>query len=59
MSRQGEPRVIFTLLGVLMLGILDNGLTQMKVDSYTREILVGVIVIAAVSVATLSQRRGA
>lgn len=59
MSRQGEPRVIFTLLGVLMLGILDNGLTQMKVDSYTREILVGVIVIAAVAVATLSQRRAA
>lgn len=59
MSRHGEPRVIFTLLGVLMLGVLDNGLTQMKVDSYTREILVGVIVIAAVSIATLSQRRGA
>lgn len=58
MSRQGEPRVIFTLLGVLMLGILDNGLTQLKVDSYTREILVGAIVIVAVSVATLSQRRG-
>lgn len=58
MSRQGEPRVIFTLLGVLMLGIIDNGLTQLKVDSYTREILVGVIVICAVSISTLSQRRG-
>lgn len=57
MSRQGEPRVIFTLLGVLMLGILDNGLTQLKVDSYTREILVGAIVISAVAVATLSQKR--
>ena len=57
MSRQSEPRVLYTLLGVLMLGILDNGLTQLKVDSYVREILVGVIVIAAVSVATLSRRR--
>ncbi|WBU61704.1 ABC transporter permease [Paracoccus albus] len=57
MSRQSEPRVFYTLLGVLMLGILDNGLTQLKVDSYVREILVGVIVIAAVSVATLSRRR--
>lgn len=56
MSRQGEPRVLFTLVGVLMLGILDNGLTQMKVDSYIREILVGVIVILAVGVAVLTKR---
>ena len=57
MSRRGEPRVIFTLIGVLMLGILDNGLTQMQVDSYVREILVGLIVIAAVAVASLSKAR--
>ena len=57
MSRQGEPRVAYTLVGVLVLGILDNGLTQMRVDSYVREVLVGMIVIAAVAVATLSQRR--
>jgi ribose transport system permease protein len=57
MSRQGEPRVPFTLIGVLMLGILDNGLTQMKVDSYVREMLVGLIVIAAVAVASISKAR--
>lgn len=57
MSRRGEPRVLFTLVGVLMLGILDNGLTQLKVDSYIREILVGLIVIAAVGVASLSKTR--
>jgi ribose transport system permease protein len=57
MSRQGEPRVIFTLVGVLILGILDNGLTQMQVDSYIREILVGVIVIAAVAIASFSKNR--
>jgi ribose transport system permease protein len=57
MSRQGEPRVMYTLVGVLMLGILDNGLTQMQVDSYIREILVGLIVIAAVAVASFSKKR--
>ena len=56
MSRQGEPRVIYTLIGVLILGILDNGLTQMQVDSYIREILVGLIVIAAVAIASISKR---
>lgn len=56
MSRQGEPRVLFTLVGVLLLGILDNGLTQMKVDSYVREILVGAIVIASVASASFSKK---
>lgn len=57
MSRHGEPRVLFTLVGVLMLGVLDNGLTQMKVDSYVREILVGVIVILSVGMAVLTKRQ--
>lgn len=57
MSRQGEPRVIYTLVGVLLLGILDNGLTQLQVNSYVREILVGLIVIGAVAMATLSGKR--
>jgi len=58
MSRQGEPRVLYTLVGVLMLGVLDNGLTQLRVDSYVREILVGLIVIGAVATAAFSRRRG-
>ncbi len=57
MSRQGEPRVLYTLVGVLMLGILDNGLTQLNVDSYVREMLVGLIVICAVAMASLSTQR--
>lgn len=57
MSRQGEPRVIYTLVGVLFLGILDNGLTQMQVDSYIREILVGLIVITAVAIASFATQR--
>ena len=36
MSEEGEPRILATVIGVLILGVLDNGLTQMSVDSYVR-----------------------
>ena len=56
MSEEGEPRVLYTLVGVLILGVLDNGLTQMSVDSYVREILVGAIVIAAVAFSSITKQ---
>ena len=59
MSRRGEPKVVYTLVGVLILGVLDNCMTQLRVDSYVREIFVGLIVLAAVAVASLSKRRNA
>ena len=59
MSRRGEPKVVYTLVGVLILGVLDNGMTQLRVDSYVREIFVGLIVLAAVAVASLSKRLNA
>ncbi len=59
MSRRGEPKVVYTLVGVLILGVLDNGMTQLRVDSYVREIFVGLIVLAAVAVASISKRRNA
>ncbi len=56
MSEEGEPQVIGTFLGVLILGVLDNGLTQMQVDSYVREMLVGAIIVAAVASSGLGRR---
>ena len=56
-SRHGEPRVLNTLIGVLMIGILSNGLTQLSVDSYVRDILVGTIIIAAVAVGSVERLR--
>ncbi|WP_306261274.1 ABC transporter permease [Pararhizobium sp. IMCC21322] len=56
MSEEGEPRVLYSLIGVLILGILDNGLTQMSVDSYIREILVGAIIVTAVAFSSISKQ---
>ena len=57
MSEEGEPRVLNTLVGVLILGVLDNGLTQLSVDSYIREILVGAIVISAVAFSSITKQK--
>ena len=57
MGRQGEPRVLYTLVGILILGVLDNGLTQLSVDSYVRELLVGGIVLSAVALSSVGSRR--
>ncbi|MBK1794778.1 ABC transporter permease [Devosia sp. WQ 349] len=57
MSRHGEPRILATVVGVLVLGVLDNGLTQMSVDSYIRQILVGALILLAVGLGSLSKAR--
>jgi len=57
MSEEGQPRVPFTLFGVLMLGVLGNGLTQLDVDSYVRDIITGSIIIVAVAAGSLGRAR--
>lgn len=57
MSEGGEPRILATVVGVLILGVLDNGLTQMSVDSYVRQVLVGAIILLAVAASSLSKGR--
>lgn len=57
MSRHGEPRVLYTFAGVVILGILSNGLTQLSVDSYVRDILIGSIIVASVAVSSIEKLR--
>jgi ribose transport system permease protein len=56
-GRHGEPRVLSTLVGVLIIGVLGNGLTQMNVDSYIRDVLIGIIFIAAVAPGSIERLR--
>lgn len=56
LTESGQPRVLATVAGVVVLGALDNGLTQMSVDSYVREVLVGLIILIAVGISALARR---
>lgn len=56
LTRDGQPKVLATVAGVGVLGVLDNGLTQLRVDSYVRQVLVGVIILLSVSLSALSRR---
>lgn len=58
MSEEGEPHVLATLLGVLILGVLGNGLTQMSIDSYVREVLIGSIIVLAVAASSIGKAKG-
>jgi ribose transport system permease protein len=57
MSQEGEPHVTGTLVGVLLIGVLANGFTQIGVDTYIQRILTGAIIIASVTLSSLSRRR--
>lgn len=56
LTRNGQPRVLATVAGVVTLGVMDNGLTQLQVDSYVRQVLVGAIILVAVSISALGRR---
>jgi len=57
--REGEPHVGGTLLGVLILGVLGNGMNILGVNSYVQQILSGAIIILAVLVSGLGGRKRA
>lgn len=47
-----------TLMGVLVLGILGNGLNLIQVSSYVQNIVIGVIIVVAVYIDLARERRG-
>lgn len=56
MFREGEAHIPGTLFGVLLLGVLSNGLNILQVNSYLQNVLTGVIIILAVLVSGLTRR---
>jgi ribose/xylose/arabinose/galactoside ABC-type transport system permease subunit len=44
----GKGSVLFTLVGVLILGVLDNGFNMMNVTSYYQQVVKGIFIVLAV-----------
>ena len=54
--REGEAHIFGTIFGVLIMGVMGNGLNILGVNTYVQSILTGVIIILAVLMSSLSKR---
>lgn len=57
LSRAGQPSVGGTIVGLGIVGVLNNGLNILQVNSYVQQVLTGVIIILAVSLSRLSRKQ--
>jgi ribose/xylose/arabinose/galactoside ABC-type transport system permease subunit len=54
----GEGTIFGTVIGILLIGVLSNGLTLLNVNPYFQQIVVGLIIVFAVFFDQLVKRRG-
>jgi ribose transport system permease protein len=55
--REGEAHIGGTILGVLIMGVMGNGLNILGVNTYVQSILTGTIIVLAVLLSSLSKKR--
>ncbi len=53
----GEGGVLGTVVGVLLIGVLNNGLTMVNVSPYVQQVIIGLIIVFAVYLDQLVKRR--
>lgn len=53
----GVGTVIGTLIGALIIGVLRNGLNLLDVSSFWQQVVIGMVIAAAVMIDTLGRRR--
>lgn len=55
--REGEAHILGTIFGVLIMGVMGNGLNILGVNTYVQSILTGIIIVLAVLMSSLSKKR--
>lgn len=58
MFKEGQPNVPGTFVGVLILGVLSNGLNILQVNTYLQDVMAGAIIVLAVLLSGVARRRG-
>jgi ribose transport system permease protein len=52
----GEGSVLGTLLGVLTIAVIQNGMNLLNIESYTQKVILGLVILAAVLLDTRRRR---
>lgn len=55
----GEGKLPLVIVGVLIMGVLSNGLVLLNVNTYVQQVIQGMVLLLAISFDRLSQSRGA
>jgi ribose transport system permease protein len=54
--RGGEGKVVGTLIGALLIAVIQNGMNLTGVESYTQKVVLGLVILGAVLLDTLKHR---
>jgi len=57
--KDGQPNIAGTVVGILILGVLTNGMNLTHVDSYTQMVITGAVTVLAVSLSGVAKSRRA
>jgi ribose transport system permease protein len=53
----GEGRIFGTLIGALVIGVIQNGMNLTNVESYTQKVVLGLVILGAVLLDRLKQQK--
>jgi ribose transport system permease protein len=52
----GEGQILGTLIGALVIGVIQNGMNLTNVESYTQKVVLGLVILGAVLLDQLKHR---
>ena len=55
--KNGEPNILGTFVGALIIGVLNNGLTLCNVPYYSQDIAKGAVIFLAVTITSIQRAK--